>query len=287
MVRRLVWDQDFGGSIPFTPTNGGFLTAKTKPQGSLCGFVLIWRTLIYLVVTFFVAVLVVLKLPYVKGAIGETIVRIAVGKNSTNPNKRQYIINDLILENSPGKTSQIDHVVINQNGVFVIETKNYSGRIYGNESQTQWTQVLNYGKVKERFYSPIKQNEAHIQAIRKLLGNDIAICSIVVFVKGNIRYIQSPDVYTVFGMIKKLKSPSEMTISSEKMAEAYSAIVENNRKNAISNEEHIKNIETKKRSIANNVCPYCGRILVLRKGKYGSFMGCSGYPNCHFTKKID
>lgn len=243
--------------------------------------------MIYLVVTFFVAVLVVLKLPYVKGVIGETIVRIAVGKNSTSPNKRQYVINDLILENSPGKTSQIDHVVINQNGVFVIETKNYSGRIYGNESQTQWTQVLNYGKVKKRFYSPIKQNDAHIQTIRKLLGSDILICSIVVFVKGNIRYIQSPDVYTVFGMIKKLKAPSGMVIFSEQMAEAYSAIVENNRKNAISNAEHIKNIETKKRSVANNVCPICGRVLVLRKGKYGSFMGCSGYPNCHFTKKID
>ncbi len=51
--------------------------------------------------------------------IGETIIKIVIGRNSTEK-KPKLIINNLVLETAPGKTSQIDHVVINPNGVFVI-----------------------------------------------------------------------------------------------------------------------------------------------------------------------
>ena len=32
-------------------------------------------------------------------------------------------------------------------------------------------------------------------------------------------------------------------------------------------------------------CPLCGKPLVVKKGKYGSFVACSGYPSCHYIKK--
>ncbi|WP_411197804.1 topoisomerase DNA-binding C4 zinc finger domain-containing protein [Segatella copri] len=35
--------------------------------------------------------------------------------------------------------------------------------------------------------------------------------------------------------------------------------------------------------IRQGVCPQCGGQLVLRKGRYGSFYGCSNYPKCKFT----
>ena len=35
------------------------------------------------------------------------------------------------------------------------------------------------------------------------------------------------------------------------------------------------------------ICPKCGHVLVVRRGKYGSFLGCSNYPRCHFTKPIE
>ncbi len=37
----------------------------------------------------------------------------------------------------------------------------------------------------------------------------------------------------------------------------------------------------------NLSCPKCGKDLVYRKGKYGSFIGCSGYPNCKYTTSVD
>lgn len=190
-----------------------------------------------------------------------------------------------MLEITPGKTSQVDHVVINPNGVFVIETKNYSGRIYGNESQLNWTQVLNYGKVKNHFYSPIKQNQTHVYAIQEIIKQDVPIYTVVVFVKGNIQYIQSPNVYTVWGLLQKLKEPSVKTISREQMELIYDTLLKHNRRNTISNAEHINNIEMMKNNITNKICPRCGSQLVLRHGKYGNFMGCSRYPQCRFIKK--
>ena len=51
-------------------------------------------------------------------------------------------------------------------------------------------------------------------------------------------------------------------------------------KNNLVNESANTNIE-------DNICPQCGEKLILREGKYGKFYGCSGYPNCKYTKKID
>jgi len=33
-------------------------------------------------------------------------------------------------------------------------------------------------------------------------------------------------------------------------------------------------------------CPRCGNLLVRRSGKYGSFLGCTGYPECRYTANI-
>ena len=38
---------------------------------------------------------------------------------------------------------------------------------------------------------------------------------------------------------------------------------------------------------AMGVCPECGGALVKRSGKYGDFLGCSHYPECHFTVPLD
>jgi len=33
------------------------------------------------------------------------------------------------------------------------------------------------------------------------------------------------------------------------------------------------------------LCPKCGGILKLRRGKFGQFIGCTKYPNCRYTRK--
>ena len=50
-------------------------------------------------------------------------------------------------------------------------------------------------------------------------------------------------------------------------------------KKEISKKEHIASTE-------QTLCPKCGGVLSIKKGKYGEFYGCSNFPKCRFTKKV-
>lgn len=50
-----------------------------------------------------------------------------------------YVMDDVVLRTEKG-TTQIDHIVISKYAVFVIETKNYSGEIFGDDNNKEWTQ---------------------------------------------------------------------------------------------------------------------------------------------------
>ena len=77
-----------------------------------------------------------------------------------------HVLNNITLKHGDG-TTQIDHILITQNGIIVIETKHYSGWLFANEKQKQWTQVI--FKMKTKFQNPIFQNKKHVQAVQKLL----------------------------------------------------------------------------------------------------------------------
>lgn len=54
----------------------------------------------------------------------------------------------------------------------------------------------------------------------------------------------------------------------------------------INHAEHIeKEVKHQQTSTTKEVCPKCGKKLILRKGQYGNFLGSSGYPNCRYTQK--
>ena len=73
------------------------------------------------------------------------------------------IFHDLYLKKDNGKYSQSDVIAITNVGIIVFEVKDYSGWLFGSGQQQQWTQVLNYGREKYRFYNPILQNNTHIE----------------------------------------------------------------------------------------------------------------------------
>lgn len=51
--------------------------------------------------------------------------------------------------------------------------------------------------------------------------------------------------------------------------------------NSRGNEKTV-NVDTE----GKDICPECGSLLTQRKGKYGSFIGCTAYPQCRFTRPI-
>lgn len=88
------------------------------------------------------------------------------------------------LPKDDGKTTEIDVLLIHSTGIFVIESKNYSGWIFGSEDGKTWTQTLRSGNGKirkEHFYNPIMQNSTHVKWLREIVGTNIPIYSLIAF----------------------------------------------------------------------------------------------------------
>jgi hypothetical protein len=105
-----------------------------------------------------------LKSSRVKGFIGELRVRLALRLRLDRATYRA--VHDITLP-TPDGTTQIDHVVVSRYGVFVIETKNMKGWIFGGERQAQWTQRIY--RYTNRFQNPLLQNYTHVKALQALL----------------------------------------------------------------------------------------------------------------------
>lgn len=126
------------------------------------------------------------KLPYssVKhniGRYGEYLTYKCLKNFETNGAK--FLFNVYIpKENS--ETTEIDILMICSKGVFVFESKNYSGWIFGSEDQKKWYQTLPTGRGhshKEHFYNPIMQNHSHIKHLKSIIDEQVPMWSIIVF----------------------------------------------------------------------------------------------------------
>lgn len=79
------------------------------------------------------------------------------------------ILRNVYLPEENGNTTEIDLLYITRKGIFVFESKNYSGWIFGNERDTYWTATLPNGD-RNRIYNPIRQNRTHMRWLRAYLG---------------------------------------------------------------------------------------------------------------------
>ena len=230
-----------------------------------------------------------LATPAGKGKVGEFIVSRQIGKDKPGQSRK---INNILFEGEK-RSAQIDHVVVNKDGVFVIETKNYGGRIYGSENDYKWTQVLAYAKKKFSFYNPIKQNYTHVQQLLIKLGPEfqyVPIFSIIVFTgRSDISHVSTTGtIITTPGKVKKIirKINSPVILSDVQIEDLASAVICIKKRKDVTLRQHVNNIQEMKKGIDNNICPRCGGKLVVRYSPYGDFLGCKNYPGCQFSKKI-
>ncbi|MFC7686259.1 nuclease-related domain-containing protein [Ureibacillus sp. GCM10028918] len=89
------------------------------------------------------------------------------GKMAKLPGYHKALFN-IYIPNGKEQTTEVDLVFIHETGIYVIESKNYSGWIYGDEKSQKWMQTFPNGQ-KYPFYNPIKQNIGHIKALQALL----------------------------------------------------------------------------------------------------------------------
>lgn len=117
------------------------------------------------IVLFILVVWVKIRYPVWKGRSGENFVSNKL--RQLDPAHYKVLSNLLLPSLGNTKTTQIDHVVVSNYGIFCVETKNYDGWIFGSAHQEYWTQVIYH--YKQRFYNPLRQNYAHIKAIEALV----------------------------------------------------------------------------------------------------------------------
>jgi len=100
---------------------------------------------------------------------GEALVTRVLRANFRAPD--YHLMNHVTIQMDDG-TTQIDHILVSRFGVFVIETKDFSGWIFANDADRLWTSV--HYREKYRFQNPLRQNFRHVLAVED-------VHSIVVF----------------------------------------------------------------------------------------------------------
>ncbi len=216
-----------------------------------------------------------------------------------------YILNNLVFRTAKG-TTQIDHVVVSKYGVFAIETKNYSGEIYGDDDRDEWTQIIannvRYRRnpfkeytyiTKNHLYNPVKQSLGHAYAIKNHLSNYpyLKIIPIVVFIgSASIEKVNSKH-HVVYGfeLLPVIRQYKTIYLSDQDVQDVIKTMLTWDVSEFVDDVEHVRNINAAKRNVYNKVysgiCPKCGGKLIRRNGIYGTFYGCSNYPKCKYTLK--
>ncbi|MDO5126962.1 MAG: NERD domain-containing protein [Eubacteriales bacterium] len=212
-----------------------------------------------------------------------------------------YYVSNCYVPKPDGTTSEIDTVMVHETGVYVFESKNYTGYIFGSEINKSWT-VTHYagaGKVnKYQFYNPIMQNKMHMEYLRNYLKTDAPMFSYIVFHENctfkDINYDTSKVCVCKYDELSRKIgidiNHRKNVLSQEQMKLLFGEIDQLAHKSAVEKIRHIQAIHEKKQQVNNHICPNCGNALVIRTAKSGpntgnQFYGCSNYPKCRFTSK--
>lgn len=216
------------------------------------------------------------------------------------------------LPKENGETTEIDVLMIHKSGIYVFESKNYSGWIFGSEHQKNWTQTLPSGRKsqKEHFLNPIMQNKLHIKYLEKLIGETVPFHSIIVFSERcTLKKIdvENPDIFVikrddVKKTVSSINNRIGILISQSRVDEIYAQLFPFSQVTEEMKEKHIvdiNNAHTEQGIVQsdqrdelekNDVCPRCGGKLVLRTAKRGThegnqFYGCANFSKCRYTKQ--
>lgn len=185
-----------------------------------------------------------------------------LGEYRTYMNLRKYeqegakFLFNVYIPKDDEQTTEIDVLMITAKGIFVFESKNYSGWIFGSENQKNWYQTLPVGKgrksSKEHFLNPIMQNRLHIKCLKAFLNKDVPIHSVVVFsdrctfkgvdVKSDEKVIHREDVFATVTSINK-KAETDCLTEME-IKEIYDKLYPYSQVDASVKEKHIQNIKT-------------------------------------------
>lgn len=200
-------------------------------------------------------------------------------------NKSYHKFHNIILPSNNG-TTQIDHLIVSVYGLFIVETKNKNGWIFGTEEQPTWTQSI-YGR-KYSFQNPLRQTFRQKKVLSEFLNLDESNIYTLVYFVGNCKFrTKIPDNVINSGVGRYIKQFRNQILSDEDVNQVIKVIKKHLSESSFSKTDHIRSL--RERHSSDTICPKCGSNLIERIAKKGShpgkkFLGCESYPKCRFTK---
>lgn len=174
---------------------------------------------------------------------------------------KRYLFNLYIPKNN-GETTELDVVLLHESGIYVFESKNYSGWIFGSETQQYWTQTLPSGKgksQKKRFFNPIIQNKVHLKWLQNFLADQtLPFYSYIVFserctLKDITLTSKKHHVvkrYDLLSAVRQNANSAGKILSSEKIDVLYKKLYPLTQADKAAKMLHVENIQKKQQ--ANN-----------------------------------
>lgn len=238
-----------------------------------------------------------------------------------------YVLHDIFLEHE-GLKAQIDYFVVTKKNMYIIECKNLYGNIEIDNSGS-FIRMYEYKgkKFKEGIYSPVTQNQRHLEMIKAIRSDTKNFLLKGIFEKNfesnyhGIVVLANPktvlyDKYAkkeikekviradqLIDYIRRQDSEKDDTTYSEKeMEEVATFFLDNSKENPVDYTERFKKMLDEERANAKEEkasslsetpsCPKCGAPMVLRtatKGDNagGQFYGCSKFPKCRGIRKVE
>ena len=161
------------------------------------------------------------------------------------------LLTNVYIPKADGTTTEIDLLMINRAGIYVFESKNYGGWIFGDEKSIHWTTSLKGGR-RIRFLSPVIQNNVHIKALRKLLGKagGHAFFSYIIFSQRcelKKITITSPDIYvmkreTLYSALRTDMSRRPDILTDDQVIAFYEILQKHSLADTQMKQKHIQNI---------------------------------------------
>lgn len=179
-----------------------------------------------------------LALPEVRGWIGEKTTTIGMWLSLDKATYRR--IDNLIVPVKDG-TTQIDHTLVSVYGIFVIETKNMKGWIFGSAEDAKWTQVL-FGR-KYPFQNPLRQNYRHTRSLAEYLYLDHRVFHSVVWFIGDCTFkTPMPENVLASGLSGYIKTFSDRRLTEAQVATIEAALRALKEHPVATRREHIRSL---------------------------------------------
>lgn len=235
---------------------------------------------------------------------------------------KQFLSNCYVRK-SDGTLTEVDLILLHESGIYVIESKNYSGWIFGGENQRFWTQSLASSGEKTKtnsFFNPIWQNKGHLNSLKKHLdlSGDVPCYSVVVFsdrcelkrippANGEYFVVQRKDLLQT---VQKNAETAGRRLTREEIDTLYRRLYPLTQMSEEQKALHAETVRQKQKKTAaskpapipaapkavepppkqeERICPRCGGKLVPRTAQKGDhvgepFLGCSNYPKCRYRE---